>query len=67
MIKMPLVPQKVYLFPTLFEKFQPRGAGGARLKRRTTRKANKANLDFPNLKTEITFIVVWALRLTFAK
>ena len=29
------------------------GALANRLQRRTARKANKANLDFPNLKTEI--------------
>ena len=30
------------------------GALANRLQRRTARKANEANLDFPNLKTEIT-------------
>ena len=30
------------------------GALANRLQRRTARKANKANLDFPNLKTEFT-------------
>ena len=30
------------------------GALANRLQRRTVRKANEANFDFPNLKTEIT-------------
>ena len=30
------------------------GALANRLQRRTARKANEANLEFPNLKTEIT-------------
>ena len=32
------------------------GALANRLQHRTARKANEANLDIPNLKTEITFL-----------
>ena len=44
------------------------GALAHRLQRRTARKANEANLDFPNLENGDHFSkVIWAFWLSFAK